>query len=174
MNNVFRSKVLIVGLVAAFMLLVAPVREFAQAKAPVAAAGGSLVGFVYAKDMKTPVANAVVKIRDVSNPKEFASRPTDVNGMYKITGLPEGRYILGVTTAAGNFNFDYALILKGSEMAKLSVALAPGGRTSGNDAAAKSFFSSPENIVGVVIFVVAIGTLSYLAFHKPEEASPIR
>ena len=174
MNNVFRSKVLIVGLVAAFMLLVAPVREFAQSKAPAAGAGGSLVGFIYAKDMKTPVANAVVKIRDVSNPKEFASQPTDVNGMYKITGLPEGRYILGVTTAAGNFNFDYALILKANEMAKLSVALAPGGRTSGDDAAAKSFFSSPANIVGIVIFVVAAGTWTYLALHKPQEASPIR
>ena len=52
-NNVFRSKVLVVGVLAAFVLLVAPVREFAQSKAPVAS--GSLVGFIYDKDMKTPI-----------------------------------------------------------------------------------------------------------------------
>jgi hypothetical protein len=171
MNNVFRSKVLIVGLVAAFVLLVAPVREFAQAKAPAAAAGGSLVGFVYAKDMKTPIANAVVKIREVSSSKEYDSAPTDANGMYKITGVREGRYILGVTAAAGNFNFDYVMLLKATDMAKLSVALTPGGKVSGDDATGKSFFK--ENWVGLVILVLAVGATLYGYIHKPEE-SPIR
>jgi len=169
MNSVFRSKVLVVVLVAAFVMLVAPVREFAQAKAP---AGGSLVGFVYAKDMKTPVANAVVKIRDVSSAKEYDSAPTDANGMYKIAGIHEGRYILGVTGAAGNFNFDYVMLLKATDMAKLSVALTPGGQMSGDDAKGKSFFK--ENWVGLVILVLAVGATLYGYIHKPEEASPIR
>jgi hypothetical protein len=172
-QNVFRSRILVVGLIAAVLLLMVPVAQFAQGKAAAPAANGSLVGFIYAKDMRTPVANAVVKLRDVSTPKEFASQPTDANGMYKITSLPAGKYILGVTTATGNFNFDYALILKGDEMAKLSVALTPGGKTTGDDASAKSFFSDPQNVIGVVIMVAGVAALVYLMVHKPKEASTI-
>jgi hypothetical protein len=162
------------------LLLTAPATQFGQqarAVAPAAAAEahGSLVGFVYAKDMRTPVAQAVVKLRDIANMKEFASRPTDANGMYTITGLPQGRYILGVTTATGNFNFDYALIIKSNEMAKLSMALTPGGKTTGEDAAAKSFFSDPQNVIGVAIFVAGLAAMTYLIINmEKKEASPIR
>jgi hypothetical protein len=174
-QNVFRSRILVGGLIAAVLLLITPVAEFAQAQAPTAASNGSMVGFIYAKDMKTPVPNAVVKLRNLEKATEYVSTPTDANGMYKIKGLSEGRYILGVTTAAGNFNFDYALILKGNEMAKLSVALTPGGKTTGEDAAAKSFFSDPANIVGVGIFVAGVAFMTYLILKKPKaEASPIR
>jgi hypothetical protein len=168
-QGVFRSRVVVVGLVAAFLLLVTPVAEFA---AP--ASDASLVGFLFDKDMKTPLANAVVKVRDVSKMKEFASPPSDANGMYKVTGLPEGRYILGVSTAKGNFNFDYVLVVKGGEMAKLTLALAPGGKTSGEDAASKSFVSG-GNILGIVIFTAATAALVYLMVHNPtSETSPIK
>jgi uncharacterized surface anchored protein len=168
-NSIFRSRVLAVGVLAAFALLVAPVSEFAQSKAP--AAGGSLVGFIYDKDMKTPVTNAVVKLRSIEKVKGYESTPTDANGMYKITGIAEGRYILGVTGAKGDFNFDYALALKGSEMAKLSVALQEGGKTTGTDAKKKSFFTSPA---GIVVLVIVAGAVLYGLLAKEEEASPIR
>ena len=168
-NSIFRSRVLAMGVLAAFVLLVAPVREFAQSKAP--AAGGSLVGFLYDKDMKTPVANAVVKIRNVEKGKGYESAPTDANGMYKITGIEQGRYILGVTGAKGDFNFDYAVALKGSEIAKLSVALQEGGQTTGADAKKKSFFTSPA---GIVILVIVAGAVLYGLLAKEEETSPIR
>lgn len=175
MQNIFRSRILVGGLMAAVLLLMTPVVEFAQAKAPAAPSHGSLVGFIYAKDMKTPVAQAVVKLRDITSTKEFDSQPTDANGMYKITGLPNGRYILGVTTTTGNFNFDYALIIKGNEMAKLSVALTPGGKTTGEDAAAKSFFSDPQNVVGVVIMVAGLAAMTYLIIKSEQKsASPIK
>jgi len=168
-NSIFRSRVLAVGVLAAFALLVAPVSEFAQSKAP--AAGGSLVGFIYEKDMKTPVPNAVVKLRNIAKAGEYESVPTDANGMYKITGIAEGRYILGVTGAKGDFNFDYALALKGSEVAKLSVALQEGGKTTGTDAKKKSFFLSPA---GIVVMVIVAGAVLYGLLAKSEEASPIR
>lgn len=168
-NSIFRSRVLAVGVLAAFALLVAPVSEFAQSKAP--AAGGSLVGFIYDKDMKTPVQNAVVKLRSIEKAKGYESTPTDANGMYKITGIAEGRYILGVTGAKGDFNFDYALALKGSEIAKLSVALQEGGKTTGTDAKKKSFFTSPA---GIVVLVIVAGAVLYGLLAKEEEASPIR
>jgi hypothetical protein len=170
-NNVFRSRALVIGVLAAFVLLVMPAREFAQAKAP-APANGSLVGFIYDKDMKTPVANAVVKIRNLASAKLYTSIPSDANGMYKIMGIEEGRYILGVTASKGDFNFDYALLLKGNEMAKLSVALTPGGETTGQDAKAKSFFTSPAGIVALVI--VAGAVLYGLLASKEEESQVIR
>jgi hypothetical protein len=169
-TNVFRSRVLVAGVLAAFLLLVAPVREFAQAKsAP--AGGGALVGFIYDKDMKTPVANAIVKIRNIDKATEYDSQPTDANGMYKIAGIAAGRYILGVTTPKGDFNFDYGLSLKGNETAKLSVALNEGGRMPGSDASIKGFFTSP---MGIVTLVIVTGAVLYAIFSKKEEASPIR
>ena len=99
--------------IVAFSLFIVPVSEVAWANAK----GGSLVGFVYAQDMKTPVAGAVVKLRNIANQKEFASGSTDANGMYKIDGVDEGRYILGVTATQGDFNFDYVMLLKDGAMA---------------------------------------------------------
>ncbi len=168
-KELFRSRALVVVVLASFGLLVAPVGQFAAPRGP--ASSGSLVGFVYGSDMKTPVTNAVVKLRNVADSKEYVSPPTDANGMYKVTGLADGRYILGVTTAKGDFNFDYVMKVKGGEMAKLSVALAPGGQTTGTDAGKKSFFVSPA---GIVLIVVAVGTVLYAVFAKEEEASPIR
>ena len=165
-KSVSKSRWMIWGALAAFSLFIVPVGEVAWAKAE----GGSLVGFVYAQDLKTPVAGAVVKVRNIANQKEYASGTTDANGMYKIDGVDEGRYILGVTATQGDFNFDYVMLLKGGEMAKLSVALAPGGQTTGSDAPKKSFFKTP---VGIITVVVVAGALLFVIFHEGE-ASPIR
>jgi hypothetical protein len=167
----FRSRVLVVGVLAAFLLLVTPVREFAQSQAP-ALSGGSLVGFIYDKDMKTPVPNAVIKLRNLKNAKDYVSTPSDTNGMYKITGIEEGRYILGVTAAKHDFNFDYALVLKGNELAKLSVALSPGGKMSGPDAESKSFFKG-DTWFGIALLAAVAGIVLYNALEK-EETSPVR
>lgn len=165
-KSVSQSRWMIWGALAAFSLFIVPVSEVAWAKAE----GGSLVGFVYAQDLKTPVVGAVVKVRNIANQKEFASGTTDANGMYKIDGVDEGRYILGVTATQGDFNFDYVMLLKGGEMAKLSVALAPGGQTTGTDAPKKSFFKSP---IGIITMVAVAGVLLFVIFHEGE-ASPIR
>jgi hypothetical protein len=165
-KSVSKSRWMIWGALVAFTLFIVPFGEVAWAKAQ----GGSLVGFVYAQDLKTPVVGAVVKVRNIANQKEFASGTTDANGMYKIDGVDEGRYILGVTATQGDFNFDYVMLLKGGEMAKLSVALAPGGQTSGSDGPKKSFFKSA---IGIITIVVVAGALLFVIFHEGE-ASPIR
>ena len=169
-NRALGSRGLVVGVAAAFVLLVLPVGEFARAKTPDAASNGSIVGFVYAKDMKTPVANAVVKIRNISEPMGYDSEPSDANGMYTIKGIKEGRYILGVTAAEGNYNFDYVMALKGNEMAKLSLALNSGGQLTGDDAPKKSFFTSAA---GIVMIVVLVGAVVYALFKSNEEESPV-
>jgi hypothetical protein len=168
-NNLFRSRPFAIGVLAAFVLLVIPVAPFAQVKAAPPPAG-SLVGFIYAKDMTTPVQNAIVKLRNIVKGTDYESQPSDANGLYKITGIEEGRYIMGVTAQNGNYNFYYSLSLKGGEIAKLSVALQEGGETAGQDKGKKSFFSNPA---GIVVLVIVAGSLTYLLLNK-EEASPIK
>jgi hypothetical protein len=167
-KSVSKSRWMIWGALAAFSLFIVPVGEVAWAKAQ----GGTLVGFVYGQDLKTPVAGAVVKLRNIANQKEFASGSTDANGMYKIDGVDEGRYILGVTATQGDFNFDYVMLLKGGEMAKLSVALAPGSVAAKGDSGKKNFFNSTA---GFLIMVAVGGALFWLAVSGSQgEASPIR
>jgi hypothetical protein len=146
------------------------------AKGPVPApGGGSLAGFIYAKDVKTPVAGAVVKIRNLSDMKELASQPTDANGMYTISGIPEGRYMLGVTSAKDDFNLDYALYVKAGELGKLSISLAPGvgaGQEAGEAATKKKGFF--RSVAGRVLIIAAVGVGLYFVIAGHDEASPIK
>jgi len=173
----FRSRILAACVIGAVLLLITPFPEFAHARSTAPEANASLVGFVYAEDMKTPVVSAVVKIRDLRTAREYVSPPTDANGMYKITGINEGRYVLGVTTPAGDFNFNYFMSLKGKEIAKLSVALSPKGQTSGQDEGSKKFFKA--NWAGIVVLAGLVGAVLYNVFEenggaKSRETSPIR
>jgi len=169
-KRVFKSKIFIVSVLAAFSLLVFPVAELNASQV----VNGSLIGFIYDKDMKTPVANAVVKLKNVNDQREYASSPADQNGMYKVTGLPQGRYILGVAAPAGDFNFNYLLNIKTDEMAKLSVALVPGVQETAQteeETKKKSFFTSPA---GIMLLVTVAGVVLYAVFNEEKEASPIR
>jgi hypothetical protein len=168
-HHFFQSRLLTIGILAAFVLLVAPIAPFAQLKAP--AAGGSLVGFIYDKDMKSPVPNAIVKLRNIAKATDYESEPSDANGMYKISGIEEGRYIMGVNAPRGGYNFYYTLALRGNEIAKLSVALQDAPQPTGTTADQKGFFKSP---MGIVTVVLVAGAVLYGLLSKKEEASPIR
>ena len=153
-KSIGRSKSLVYGVLAAFALLVLPVGQYASAG--------------------VAVAGAVVKVRNLTDRKEMASLPTDANGMYTLTAVPEGRYILGVISAAGDFNLDYTLFVKDGELAKLSVSLAPGagGQEAGEASTAKTgFFSS---VAGRVLIIAAVGVGLYLLIVPGQESSPIR
>jgi hypothetical protein len=168
-----RSKGLVCAVLAAFALLIFPTGSSAAAGAA-APGSGTLSGFIYAKDMKTPVAGAVVKLRNVSDRKELASGPTDANGMYTVAAVPEGRYLLGVMSASGDFNLDYTLFVKDGELGKLSVSLAPGaaGQESGEAATKKpGFFNT---VAGRVLVVAAVGVGLYFLLVPGQESSPIR
>jgi putative protease len=119
-ERVFRSKWVAWGVVGAVSLMLFPCGALAQVKS------GAVMGFIYSEDMKSPVEGAVVKLCDVQNGKELQSGPTDKNGMYALKGVAEGRYVIGVTSTAGDFNFDYELLVKANETAKLALALTPG------------------------------------------------
>jgi hypothetical protein len=170
-KTIGRCRGLVYGVLAAFALLVLPVGQYAGTAVP-AAESGSLSGFIFAKDMKTPVSGAVVKIRNLGDQKELGSPPTDANGMFTIASIPEGRYILGVTSGREDFNFDYSVHIKAGELGKLSVALARGaaGQEPGEAASKKpGFFNT---VAGRVILITAASVAVYFLFFN--ETSPIR
>jgi hypothetical protein len=163
-------------MIGAFLLLTVPLPAPAQAQTPSYAGQGTLQGTVYAEGMKTRVANAVVKLRNLNNQKEYASQPTDAKGGYKILMVDEGWYTMGVTTATGDFNLNYGVYIKSGETAKLSVEMMPGGMLEGKggNSGKKGFFSKPGGILVLVAAVGAAGFGIYELTKKEEEASPIR
>jgi len=175
-SKLFHSKALAVFLAAAFVLLTLPVRDFA-AGAPKAT--GSLAGHIFNEDMKTPVRNAVVKLRNVASQLEYESEPTDLEGMYKIPEIEEGRYVMGVKSVQGDYNFHYSILIKSDALAKLSVAMKPGappvrieeGSTGKASKGIAAFFKSPAGIL-TLITVVEV-TLFAIALSEGE-TSPIR
>ncbi len=176
-----RSRFLAYGLIASFLLLVTPITGAAQSPAEPQqsfARQGTLQGSVFSEGMRARVANALVKIRNLNNQKEYTSQPTDAKGNYKILMIEEGWYTLGVTTAAGDFNLNYGVYIKAGETAKLSVEMLPGGMLEGKGSSGgnggKSFFSTPGGILVIVVAVAGAGFGIYELTKKEEEASPIR
>ncbi len=169
-SKLFSSKFVVLGLVGAFLFLIIPKDGLAQVKT------GSMTGFIFGADMKTPVENAVVKIRDIQNSSIYQSRPTDNTGLYSLKNLPEGRYILGVSDAKGDYNFAYELQIKSGEIAKLAVALSPmkAGSVLNQDDQnnrKKAFFLTP---FGIAVLVAAAGLLIYggIKLFESNERSP--
>ncbi len=101
-----------------------------------------------------PVEKAVVKLRNVETGKEYFSAPTDENGVYRIQNVEEGRYTLGVTSAIGDFNFGYEVMIMAGEVGKLSLMLA----RETEEAVAVPFFKKPA---GIAVIVAASGLAIY-------------
>jgi hypothetical protein len=171
----FRSRILAGGLVAAFVLLILPLPNFAQSQAKSYVRQGTLQGVVYSEGMRTRISGAVVKVRNLNNQNEFSSQPTDEKGQYKILGIEEGWYTVGVNTAAGDFNLNYGVYIKAGETAKLSVEILPGGMLEGKggNGGGKSFFAKPAGILTIVALGAGVGFGIY-ELTKKKEVSPIR
>lgn len=176
-QNVFRSRILAGGLAAAIILLTMPLPARAQTSPPSYTKQGTLQGTVYSEGMKSRVAGATVKLRNLNNQKEYASQPTDPKGNYKILMIEEGWYTLGVSTPAGDFNLNYGVYIKAGETAKLSVELQPGGALEGKGGGSgggKSFFSTPGGIALIVAMAGGIGYGIYAMTKSEADVSPVR
>jgi hypothetical protein len=171
--SIFRSRVVVVCVMAAFIMLMTPLKEFAS-QAPLK--GGALTGFVYGADMKTPVANATVKLRNLNTQKEFSS-PTDQAGMYAITGIDEGWYTLSITSAMGDFNLNYGVYIKAGERAKLNLSMKGAGVLEGKgkgSSGPKKFFGTPAGIAVIIFAAGGAGFGVYELTKSKKEASPVR
>ncbi len=169
------KKLLAVFLVTAFVLLTVPWPRTASA-AP--KGNGALAGHIFNEDMRTPVRNAIVKLRNVATQKEYESEPTNPDGTYVIPAIEEGRYVMGVLGPSGSYNFHYSIMIKADALAKLSLAMKPGGAPvmlqQGFDAKKKTsiidFFKSPA---GILTVITAVEVTLFAVTLREGEASPI-
>jgi len=170
------KKTISLMLVGAVILLTVPVAQIAAA-AP--KGNGALTGHIFGEDMRTPVSNAVVRLRNVTTLKEYESDPTDPDGMYRIPGIEEGRYVMGVLGPSGAYNFHYSIMIKADALAKLSVAMKPGGdpvmlqqgsSDYGKKASIVDFFKSPA---GILTIITAVEVTLFAIALSEGEASPI-
>jgi len=173
-NGVFRRRGLVIALIAALVAVTVPVPSAAQGQMK----QGALQGSVFTEGMRARVANAVVKIRNLNSQKEYSSMPTDAKGNYRILGIEEGWYTLGVTTPVGDFNLNYGIYIKAGEIAKLSVEMLPGGALEGKGGnggnGGKSFFATPGGVLLIVAAAGGAGFGVYQLVKTEEEASPVR
>lgn len=170
--GIFRSRGLVLGLLAAFVLVLTPVRDFAQA--PIK--GGTLTGQVLGADTRTPVVEAMVKIRNLNTQKEYSS-PTDKTGMFQISGIEEGWYTLGVSSNLGDYNLNYGVYIKAGDKAKLNLTMKGAGVLEGTglgSSASRGFFATPAGILVIVAAAGGVGFGVYELTKKKEEVSPVR
>jgi len=168
------KKLLAVVLIGAIVLLVAPVPVVTAAPR----GSGALAGHIFKEDMRTPVRNAVVKLRNIETQKEYESEPTDPEGLYRIPGIEEGRYVMGVLGPGGSYNFHYSIMIKADALAKLSVAMKPGsepvmlqqGSAYNKKATIGDFFKSPA---GILTIISAVEVTLFAVALSEGEASPI-
>jgi hypothetical protein len=169
-NKTFRSRLLVSGIVAAFLTIIIPIEGLSQT-----AGTGALTGTIYWDDAKTPVENAVVKLRNYQTGKELLSPPSDKNGLYMVQDIPQGRYLLGVSTSRGDYNFNFEVFIKAKETAKLNLALKTTEslvvleKTKG-----KAFFAKPCGIALAVGGAALLSFGAYELFKGEEEKSPTK
>jgi hypothetical protein len=119
MNNrwIHAGVVLFLGIACAAVVFAAP--------PPQAPARGNLIGYIYDKDGTTPVAGAVIKLRNISSGAIYEAPVTDKAGYFKIENLSKGIYNFGITTAAGDFNSNELVGIIENETTKLSISVSP-------------------------------------------------
>lgn len=113
-----KSKILVFTLIFSFLFTSIPVALSAEEDPT-----GNLTGFIYEEDEKTPVENAVVKIRNITTGEEFSSEPTNELGVYKIENIPIGVYLIGVVVDKEKYNINMMVEIKKEETAKISCIL---------------------------------------------------
>ncbi|TET70666.1 MAG: carboxypeptidase regulatory-like domain-containing protein [Candidatus Aminicenantes bacterium] len=124
---------------------------------------GNLIGFVYDKDGTTPLEGAIVKLKNVSTSSIYESGKADKLGVFKIEGIDEGLYVVGISSKEGSFNVENFIGIKANETAKVSFSLEPqAGGVKANMPKMKKgnflakFFTSPVGLAVITASSVAI------------------
>ncbi len=149
---------------------------------------GDLVGRVHGKDGTTAVEGAIIKIKNIVTGRVYESSKTDKMGTFKIEGLEEGMYAVGIVTKEGNFNVESLLGIKANKATSVTFALKPYLKGAPKKAGAKvrfiekvkevskiaKFFASP---IGVAIIVASSAAVVYgivKLVEKEPEVSPYK
>lgn len=86
---------------------------------------GSLIGFVYGDDGSTPVAGAVIIVRNLTTGVLTEAAESDGLGAFKIAGLGPGLYALGVRSGSRTFNSQDFFGIEAQRTSKVAIALNP-------------------------------------------------
>ena len=86
---------------------------------------GNLIGKIYAKDGVTTVVGAVVKIKKTITVKVYESSKTDKRGNFKIEGIEEGLYSVGIITDEGEFYIESLIGVKANKTTLITLVLRP-------------------------------------------------
>jgi hypothetical protein len=89
---------------------------------------GDLVGHIYQSDGITPVEQAIVLIKKLTDKELYQSTPSDKNGVFVIGNIDKGVYILGVKTSSGNFTNSklFGVLVSREKKAKVEILLTTG------------------------------------------------
>jgi len=71
------------------------------------------------------VVSAVLKLRNLSTGSLYESMAADYQGMVEFEGVDEGLYLVGISTAQGDFNIENLVGIKANKTAKIAFALRP-------------------------------------------------
>ncbi len=169
----FRSKTVSILTAMAFVLVSSPLLFAAEN-----AQAGNLVGFVYGKDGKTPLEGAVVMLKNVKTSEVYKSEPTGKAGEFRVTNVPEGVYVVGISVGEEGYNSAGAVKVAAGKTETVSFSLKPmpatppaGKKTKGK----KGFFKSPVGIAVIVAGTAAIiyGIYKLTKEEEEEEVSPV-
>jgi len=137
---------------------------------------GNLIGFVYDKDGTTPLEGAIVKLKNVSMGSIYESSKTDKIGVFKLEGIDEGLYVVGISSKEGYFNVESFIGIRANETAKVSFALKSQtkGEKANNPKKKKGidlarFFTSP---IGLAVIVAASSAVVYGTVRATKEECP--
>ncbi len=116
-------------------------------------AKGSLIGYVYGRDGSTPVAGAVVVVKNLTTGVVTEAGRSDELGVFRVQGLDVGLYALGVKSASGSYNSQDFFGITAEKTAKISIALDPYDPAAAAAAAAviKEQRAKGEAFVGKVV-----------------------
>jgi hypothetical protein len=114
---------------------------------------GNLIGFIFGQDGSTPVAGAVVLVKNLTTGAVTEAAGSDELGVFKVPGLSPGLYALGVRSEAGSYNSQDFFGVTAEKTAKISIALNPYDAASAAAAAAviKAQRDKGEAYIGKVV-----------------------
>ncbi|MCK4645660.1 MAG: carboxypeptidase regulatory-like domain-containing protein [Candidatus Aminicenantes bacterium] len=145
---------------------------------------GDLIGKVYGKDGTTAVEGAIIRIKNVVTGKIYESINTDKMGTFKIAGLEEGMYAVGIVTKEGNFNVESLIGIKANQAASVTFVLKAYLKGAPKKARARvkfiemvkevskiaKFFASP---IGVAVIVASSAAVVYGIVKLVEKEKPV-
>ena len=118
MTRLVKSKFLAITIILSSILFNSPPSLMGQSSRT-----GNLIGYIYEEDATTPLEDAVIIIRNISDDSIYESNESNKLGAAKIDHIEEGLYVLGIWTKEGGYNINNIVGIKANETVEISFIL---------------------------------------------------